>query len=66
MSGPFCVVLRKKDRPRVIGDGPVVCGSGAFNFLHDLGFETAGKGPWVVGMLQGDIFSYDAILYGLE
>lgn len=51
----FCVVLKKKAWPRVIGDGPVVCGSGAFNFLHALGFETAGKGLWVIGVLQGDI-----------
>lgn len=66
MSGPYFAVLKKQARPRVIGDGPVTCGSGAFNFLHALGFETAGKGLWVVGMLQGDIFSHDAVLYGLE
>lgn len=62
----FAPRLRKRARPRVSGTGLLSAALMPFKFLHALGFEMAGKGLWVVGVLQGDIFGHDAILYGLE
>lgn len=62
----FVPCLRKGPVPGLSGTGLLSTVLMPFKFLHALGFEMAGKGLWVVGVLQGDIFGHDAILYGLE
>lgn len=62
----FVPCLRKEPVPGLSGTGLLSTVLMPFKFLHALGFETAGKGLWVVGVLQGDIFGHDTILYGLE
>ena len=62
----FVPCLRKRPVPGLSGTGLLSAVLMPFKFLHALGFEMAGKGLWVVGVLQGDLFGHDAILYGLE